>query len=56
MNQVMINQAELQALEYELKELREKKEQLEKQLAEAKDHIKVLKEEVQWALGGYIRK
>lgn len=56
MNQVMINQAELQALEYEIKELRQKNELLTKQLAEANDRIKVLKEEVQWALGGYIKK
>jgi len=52
----MINAAELQAIEYEIKELREKNERLEKQLADAKEHIKVLKEEVQWALGGYIKK
>lgn len=56
MNQVMINAAELQALEYEIKELREEKEKLTRQLAEANDRIKVLKEEVQWALGGYIKK
>ena len=56
MNQVMINAAELQAMEYELKELRDQKALLEKQLAEAKDRIKILKEEVQWALNGYIKK
>ena len=56
MNQVMINSAELQAMEYELKELRDQKALLEKQLAEAKDLIKILKEEVQWALNGYIKK
>lgn len=56
MNQVMINAAELQAMEYEIKELRDQKALLEKQLAEANDRIKILKEEVQWALNGYIRK
>jgi len=56
MNQVMINAAELQAMEYELEELRDQKALLEKQLAEAKDLIKILKEEVQWALNGYIKK
>ena len=56
MNQVMINAAELQAMEYELQELRDQKALLEKQLAEAKDLIKILKEEVQWALNGYIKK
>jgi len=56
MNQIMVNAVDLQAMEYELQELRDQKALLEKQLAEANDRIKILKEEVQWALNGYIRK
>ena len=63
MNQVMINAVELQLIEDEVKALRLEKEALknrlaiaEKAIAEADNLIKILKEEVQWALNGYIRK
>ena len=56
MNQVMINAAELKALEDELKHLRAREKELLKYLEEARSLIKILKEEVQWALNGYIRK
>ncbi len=56
MNQVMINAVELQLIEDEVKALRLEKEALKARLAEAEERIKILKEEVQWALNGYIRK
>jgi regulator of replication initiation timing len=56
MNQIMINAVELQLIEDEVKALRLEKEELKRKLAEAQEKIKILKEEVQWALNGYIRK
>ena len=56
MNQVMINAAELKALEEELKHLRARVKELLSHIEEARSLIKILKEEVQWALNGYIRK
>jgi hypothetical protein len=56
MNQIMINAVELQLIEDEVKALRLEKEVLKIRLAEAESLIKVLREEVQWALNGYIRK
>lgn len=56
MNQVMINAAELKALEDELKHLRAREKELLQHLEEARSLIKILKEEVQWALNGYIKK
>jgi len=56
MNQVMINAAELKALEDEVKHLRAREKELLQQIEEARSLIKILKEEVQWALNGYIRK
>ena len=56
MNQIMINAVELQLIEDEVKALRLEKEVLKIRLEEAQEKIKILKEEVQWALNGYIRK
>ena len=56
MNQILINTVELQLIEDEVKALRLEKDVLKIKLAEAEDRIKILKEEVQWALNGYIRK
>ena len=56
MNQILINAVELQLIEDEVKALRLEKEVLNIKLDEAEDRIKILKEEVQWALNGYIRK
>jgi hypothetical protein len=56
MNQILINAVELQLIEDEVKALRLEKEVLKIKLDEAEDRIKILKEEVQWALNGYIRK
>jgi hypothetical protein len=46
---------DLQLIEDEVKALRLEKEVLKIKLAEAEDRIKILTEEVQWALNGYIR-
>lgn len=63
MNQVMINAAELKALEDEVKHLRARENELLKYLEEtrilleeSRSLVKILKEEVQWALNGYIKK
>ena len=56
MNQVMINAAELKALEDELKHLRAREKELLQHLEEARSLIKILREEVQWALNGYIKR
>lgn len=63
MNQVMINAAELKALEDELKHLRAREKELLKYLEEcrvlleeSRGLVKILKEEVQWALNGYIKR
>jgi len=63
MNQVMINAAELKSLEDEIKHLRARENELLKYLEEcrvlleeSRGLVKILKEEVQWALNGYIKK
>lgn len=63
MNQVMINAAELKSLEDEIKHLRARENELLKYLEESRilleesrSLVKILKEEVQWALNGYIKK
>ena len=55
MNQVMINAVELDLMMKEIDDLKTENDLLKKQLAEAQDRIRVLKEEVGFAERGYTK-
>jgi FtsZ-binding cell division protein ZapB len=55
MNQVMINAVELDLMMKEIDDLKTENDLLKKQLADAQDRIRVLKEEVGFAERGYTK-